>query len=1061
MIDLEGTLRSSIAGRYHVEGEIGHGGMSVVFRAHDLKHNRTVAVKVLRPELSQQIGAERFQREIEFEAGLAHPHILPLHDSGDADGLLYFVMPFVEGGSLRTRIETEGPLPESDALRIVREIADALDYAHEQGVVHRDIKPGNILLSGDHALLADFGIAHLADDVLETLTETGIALGTPAYLSPEQASGTTDIDGRSDIYALGCVLYEALTGSAPFEAPNVRAMLVKQMLETPPPVRSLRSEVSAAAESVVETAIRKEPGDRFQTGRQMAEAIDLALGRFQNIPARMLRRFGIPDQHVDRAMIAIAVVTALIAIAVVFGIRYMPSPGTGSSDRVPSYLVVDYSSQTASDSERLLAQEAANELRNQLRGWTSLRVVHEAALEGPTADLQVAGVAQSSFLFGTRLARETGADYLVLVQAHESGLSSDQAAPSEVSAVLIQAVRQDKAGRDAGDFTATGSPDSLNILTATIALDLLEIDGDPRTFPTLQARSPDHLAQQEFQAGRDALWRWRLAEAHDRLSAALARDSTFALAHHLLAETMYWETVEEPKRLTELGPIIEYHSVQADWWGTDERLRPLEQDAVDAFRAFWTGDYELARTRYDELIEADSTDLESLVLRGAVEFEDLMLADGEGGVLIPRQNLNVARAVFVTANRFNPKWELAWGQIHDIDRQIAQAAYLGWCYGFESPGDDLIPPWATREAAEQKFFCPIVQADTIGWTPARSGELPGDSTTRAGALAMHERTLELLERNTRVGLGQPRHHVALSDYLIWERQRHGCDASPFRSDSLRTLAAEHFSRALSMRGDTTPRDRLVLAGFELGRGNVDTAVAMTDLALEEMDSRRSRDGWIPPSMAANPLLAAGDAGQAVAIIEESFRESTASLTDPLDLDRSINLFGTYRVLRVLEALGTLGENGPMVLDRFDRLRRTWEEAPISARDRVALRKASLPYTGPALVNVPELWDDWFGGWSEFGLETPPVWQGVIAAFAASPDREAAGARLDEAVAMLGADRPAGRVVASDLYVPLVVARQIGATDVEREIRAMFDRCALKLDSLDPGWGMRFWLAEIN
>jgi len=457
MVDLEGTLRSSLGGRYHIEGEIGRGGMSVVYRAHDLKHNRPVAIKALRPELSEQIGGERFQREIEVVAGLTHPHILPLHDSGEADGLLYYVMPFVEGRSLRHRIESEGALPEADALRIVQEIADALGHAHAHDVVHRDVKPGNILLSGDHALLADFGIAHLAGDVLETLTEAGIALGTPAYLSPEQASGVTDIDGRSDIYSLGCVLYEALTGSAPFTAANVRAMLVQHMLETPASIRSLRPEISPAAESVVATAMRKEPEYRFQTGKQMAEALDLARGEFQDLPRLLLRRLGVPRQHVDRARVAVAVVSAVIAVAALFGIRYYrANPDAGPAGPVPRYLVVDYSREGASDSEQAIARAAADELRNQLRGWRSITVVHEAAIQGPTADLQVAGVPRSSLLFGTRLANETGADYLVMVQAFELGGATGGDSEPGTGTVQINAMRQDRAGREAGDFTAAG-----------------------------------------------------------------------------------------------------------------------------------------------------------------------------------------------------------------------------------------------------------------------------------------------------------------------------------------------------------------------------------------------------------------------------------------------------------------------------------------------------------------------------------------------------------------------------------------------------------------------------
>ncbi len=259
MVDLEATIRSSLDGRYVIESELGTGAMAVVFLAHDLKHDRSVAIKVLKPELASAIGGDRFQREIEVVAGLTHPHILPLYDSGEAAGLLYFVMPYIEGESLRGRLKREGRLPIRDAIRITREIADALGFAHRHGIIHRDVKPGNILLTEHHARLADFGIAHLAETEGGTLTGTGLALGTPAYFSPEQATGDRDLDGRSDIYSLGCVLYEALTGQPPFTATSVRALIMHHIIDAPPQVRELRPEVSEGIEAVVQTALRKEP----------------------------------------------------------------------------------------------------------------------------------------------------------------------------------------------------------------------------------------------------------------------------------------------------------------------------------------------------------------------------------------------------------------------------------------------------------------------------------------------------------------------------------------------------------------------------------------------------------------------------------------------------------------------------------------------------------------------------------------------------------------------------------------------------------------------------------
>ncbi|HEY9507561.1 MAG TPA: serine/threonine-protein kinase, partial [Gemmatimonadales bacterium] len=218
MLDLLDQLQSALESRYAIEREIGHGGMAVVYLARDLRHDRTVAVKVLQPQLAEQLGAERFVREIRVAARLHHPHLLPLYDSGDANGFLYYVAPFLEGGSLRDRLTREGHLALGPALRLAREVADALDYAHRQGVVHRDIKPENILLEDGHAIVADFGVARALESAgVDKLTGTGLSVGTPAYMSPEQTS-ENPVDGRTDIYALGSVLYEMLAGQTPFVA---------------------------------------------------------------------------------------------------------------------------------------------------------------------------------------------------------------------------------------------------------------------------------------------------------------------------------------------------------------------------------------------------------------------------------------------------------------------------------------------------------------------------------------------------------------------------------------------------------------------------------------------------------------------------------------------------------------------------------------------------------------------------------------------------------------------------------------------------------------------------
>jgi len=268
-------LIAALADRYRIERELGAGGMATVYLAEDLKHHRRVAVKVLRPELAAALGHERFLREIEISAGLSHPHILPLHDSGEAGGFLYYVMPYVEGESLRGRLDREKQLPLDEALALTRQVAGALEYAHAHGVIHRDIKPENILLQSGHAVVADFGIARAISAAGgDKLTQTGMAVGTPTYMSPEQAGGGGDLDTRSDLYALGCVLYEMLAGEPPFTGPTVESVIRQHLVSDAPPVTERRGRVPPGVAAALDRALAKSPADRFGTAEEFSRALE-------------------------------------------------------------------------------------------------------------------------------------------------------------------------------------------------------------------------------------------------------------------------------------------------------------------------------------------------------------------------------------------------------------------------------------------------------------------------------------------------------------------------------------------------------------------------------------------------------------------------------------------------------------------------------------------------------------------------------------------------------------------------------------------------------------------
>ena len=279
MPKLRDRLTRAVEGRYEILDELGRGGMSMVFQARDVRHDRTVAVKVLLPELAASVGAQRFLREIEIAAGLVHPHILPLYDSGEAEGLLYHVTPCVEGETLRDRLKRERYLSIEEAVRITAEVADALDFAHTRDILHRDIKPENVLLSRRHALITDFGIARaITLGGGERLTETGMAVGTPAYMSPEQARGEAVLDGRSDIYSLACLTYEMLAGEAPLAGRSPQVTMARRQSESPTSLSLLRETVPEVLDAVVLKALARLPADRYPTAGQYGDAVQLASG---------------------------------------------------------------------------------------------------------------------------------------------------------------------------------------------------------------------------------------------------------------------------------------------------------------------------------------------------------------------------------------------------------------------------------------------------------------------------------------------------------------------------------------------------------------------------------------------------------------------------------------------------------------------------------------------------------------------------------------------------------------------------------------------------------------
>jgi TolB-like protein len=404
-------LSTALRDRYVLDRELGHGGMATVYLAQDLKHDRPVALKVLHPALADRLGPERFLREIRTAARLQHPHIVPVHDSGQAAGLLWYSMPFIEGESLRDRLRREKQLPIEEAVRITREAALALDYAHRHGVIHRDVKPENILLSDGQALLADFGIAQALVTGIEQLTETGLTVGTPTYMSPEQSAGDRHLDARTDVYSLATVLYEMLVGEPPFTGPTAQIISAKRFRGEVPHVRELRQGVPESVDHAIRRALAILPADRFSTAAEFARAVEISssweetsspsgLADGPSLPLPIARSASPRLRVFAAATLAVGI---LLALGVLFpwlhsGTR-AGTPGVGQ----PTRLAVLPFESTGDTTERAFADGMSEEITTRLARVPGLSLVARSSA------LQYRESGQTAPAFG----RSLGVDYVL------------------------------------------------------------------------------------------------------------------------------------------------------------------------------------------------------------------------------------------------------------------------------------------------------------------------------------------------------------------------------------------------------------------------------------------------------------------------------------------------------------------------------------------------------------------------------------------------------------------------------------------------------------------------
>ena len=554
-------LRQALSGRYAVERELGSGGMATVFLAEERHPRRHVAIKVLDPTLAAVLGPERFLREVDLASKLTHPHILPIFAADEAEGLLYYVMPYVEGESLRERLARERQLPLDDALQIAREVADALSYAHSQGVIHRDIKPENILLESGHAVVADFGIARAITAAGgERLTETGIALGTPAYMSPEQAAGSKDLDGRSDLYSLGCVLYEMLAGQQPFLGPTVESV-VHQHLTAPPPIATtVRSAVPAPLAQTIVRALAKAPADRFASAAQFLESLRTGSAEVAAAPRRAR----------VRRLAPYAVVGGLVALAAVVWLVI--------ARRVPTL-----------DRQRVVVAPFRNATGDVALGPFG-RLVSDWITQG-LVRADIPGIVSSATTLGPALAAGSG-DLSALARAARAGTVVSGTYFLQGDSLQLQAEIVDAAtGRVVTALIPVAGPRRAPLAAVDPLRQRVMAALAGRVNPRLAAwgaiafNPPTYDAYLAHAAGVEAYARDEYVSARDQFHRAVALDSTFTLA-------LLWEGLSEWNiALFDAAAARRTDAIIGRLDGARDRLSRYEQCRLDRLKALNTFDW--------------------------------------------------------------------------------------------------------------------------------------------------------------------------------------------------------------------------------------------------------------------------------------------------------------------------------------------------------------------------------------------------------------------------------------------------------------------------------------
>jgi eukaryotic-like serine/threonine-protein kinase len=840
------TLTAALVPRYRVEREIGHGGMAWVYLAWDEVNARPVALKVLRSELAAEVGADRFRREIEIAGALQHPHILPLYESGQAGSLLYFTMPFVEGETLRTRLQRECQLPFDEAVQITREVAEALGYAHARGIVHRDIKPENIMLSSGHAIVTDFGIARAVEAAgAKRLTSTGVAIGTPPYMSPEQSTGDSHIDGRADLYSLGCVLYEMLAGEPPFTGPTVQAVIARHLHERPPSLRVVRPTVPDAVLEAIEVALAKVPADRFTTAAKFSAALADGVASRRRLRPRTRRALGM------------AAGTLMLVLLAVAAWKWLGPSGAGlDRNQVMVFPLVDLSDRTGLGAA---GEEVATYVGYVLEGTDPLKWEEGRDWLSPT---QIADIGALTVTDKVAISRTRGARYLI------DGSILRRADSVTVVLRLFDASTEAMIDRAGSSGPPEASVARLGAVAVTRLLAPLLEPGRSVDVGALSLRSPAAIAH--FHQGNVAYRQTHFAVALDHYHAAIEADSQFAFAAVKGAQAASWLENERPQDAARLIQVAV---------ATDSLLPPRYAHFVHGLRLYLEGAADSAVARLRDALRPDAGWSEAWMALGEVYYHLMPSAEGLD---------SLAEAAFLESRRLDP----------DFSPPLFHLAEFALRRGDIDRGEQLVaalrtatPDSAIARQLDVMLRCLRSGAERLDW-PALAAATPDEVLSAGVALAAGMAQPACAEAALRSALVAPtvrsRWGALLTLYNLLMGQGRTEDAAallasdaaaglPVRSLALIGAAAgavppDEAARLAREFGDEygsigTP-NLWLLGEWEARNGREAPLAAVLQVVRQRADSTGSRrDAVIAAGLAARLTLLRGDSTDARLMLE--------------------------------------------------------------------------------------------------------------------------------------------------------------------------------------------------